>query len=200
MCSKSENCIAVWITIYFTYTVPSTLDVSAAASHVPTWATAESALLVSLCLPCSTPRPWLVCSTEWKPLNSVSPSESYPSWVPYPLIQGGKCQVLHRQGSDHGLCHSKGRKGRSTAGNEWVVFNPARSLLSTCGAVSHNWVVNPTGSWKSRIFLFQKWLLVCSQIPLSNSSRYAVRLSGFQPIHMWSLLESFNHNFPSLYR
>lgn len=122
---------------------------------VPTCAAAESShsLLFSFhCVsPCSTPRPWLVCSTEWKPLNSVSPSESYPSWLP---VHGSR-EVNVRSCTGRAVtmvCVTAkgGRGGAQWEMSELVLIQPG--VCSACGAVLHNWVVNPIGSWKTGFF------------------------------------------------
>lgn len=104
---KLHSCLGQ-ILFYAIYAV--VLDVGAAASCVPTCTAATSShspISFHCVFPCSTPHPQLICSTEWKPFNSVSPSESYPSWLSGPALTG----------SDDGLYHSKGRKGMN---RKWV--------------------------------------------------------------------------------
>lgn len=100
------------------------------------------------------PHPQLICRMEWKPLNSSALLSHIPPG----------CQVLHWLAVMMVSITAKG--GRGWTGNEWIGFNPSRSLLNTCVAVSHSSVVSPTGSWKNGDFSFPEVIVGL----LSNTS------------------------------
>lgn len=141
---KSENCTVVLVKFYFTAIVLCMLHVSAAASCVP--ALQQHRATVSAFFTVSFPVAPLILSwfAVWSGSHltlSALLNHTHPG-----------CQVLHWQAVMMVFTTAKG--GRRWTGNEWIGFNTSRGLLHTCVAVSHSWVVNPSGSWKNEDFSF----------------------------------------------
>lgn len=145
MCSQSESCTAesnfVLLLLFHACWTPGQqpmcqLCTNSCANPCRGSIEPPSLVLISLCFPLLHPSSLVDSQCRVEACRAPSALLSHNTPAPGPQIQGGECQVRHQQGSDNGLCHSKGRKGRSTAGNEWIGFNPSRSLLSMCGALT----------------------------------------------------------------
>lgn len=142
---KSENCTVVWVKFCFMQfmqlcwmSVQQPLVCQPALQQHP--ATVPSLFTVS------SPVPPLILS--WFAVQSGSrlTLSALLSHTP------PGCQVLHWQAVMMVSITAKG--GRGWTGNEWISFNLFRSQLNTCVALSHSWVVNPSGSWKNEDFSF----------------------------------------------